>query len=290
MVALSRFFIAALALATSSLALPSNATLSARDLDDLDSPCATDDPYVGLSEAEIAGITANPPLNIPETRTIKVYWNVIHANEIAYNGGYLSSAQVDSAIVALNSQFIGSGFTFQRAQLKYTKNAEWFNEVDKNQLTLDMKNKLHTGTAKDLNIYTVSFTNSKRGGFATFPWKYTKEPKLDGVVMKWNTTPGGSLSNYNQGKILTHEVGHWAGLFHTFQGGCSEKGDEVSDTPAEETAATGCPVSRDTCKDIPGQDPIRNYMDYTYDRCKTDPFTAGQIKRMREMMQQHRAK
>ncbi|KAF8747915.1 Pregnancy-associated plasma protein-A [Rhizoctonia solani] len=220
MVALSRFFIAALALATSSLALPSNATLSARDSDDLDSPCATDDPYVGLSEAEIAGITANPPLNIPETRTIKV----------------------DSAIVALNSQFIGSGFTFQRAQLKYTKNAEWFNEVDKNQLTLDMKNKLHTGTAKDLNIYTVSFTNSKRGGFATFPWKYTKEPKLDGVVMKWNTTPGGGLSNYNQGKILTHEVGHWAGLFHTFQGGCSEKGDEVSDTPAEETAATGCPL------------------------------------------------
>ncbi|CAE6493645.1 unnamed protein product [Rhizoctonia solani] len=289
MVALSRFFIAALALATSSLALPSNATLSARDLDDLDSPCATDDPYLGLSEAEIAGITANPPLNIPETRTIKVYWNVIHANE-TYNGGYLSSAQVDSAILALNSQFIGSGFTFERAQLKYTKNAKWFNEVDKNQLTLDMKNKLHTGTAKDLNIYTVSFMNSKRGGFATFPWKYTKEPKLDGVVMKWNTTPGGGLSNYNQGKILTHEVGHWAGLFHTFQGGCSEKGDEVSDTPAEETAATGCPVSRDTCKDIPGQDPIHNYMDYTYDRCKTDPFTAGQIKRMREMMQQHRAK
>ncbi|QRW22836.1 extracellular metalloprotease [Rhizoctonia solani] len=266
MVALSRFFIAALALATSSLALPSNATLSARDLDDLDSPCATDDPYVGLSEAEIAGITANPPLNIPETRTIKV----------------------DSAILALNSQFVGSGFTFQRAQLKYTKNAKWFNEVDKNQLTLDMKNKLHTGTAKDLNIYTLHEFEAR--WIRYLPMEVYQRAQARWCCHEVEHYPWGSLSNYNQGKILTHEVGHWAGLFHTFQGGCSEKGDEVSDTPAEETAATGCPVSRDTCKDIPGQDPIHNYMDYTYDRCKTDPFTAGQIKRMREMMQQHRAK
>ncbi|CAE7178446.1 unnamed protein product [Rhizoctonia solani] len=153
-----------------------------------------------------------------------------------------------------------------------------------------MKNKLHVGTAKDLNIYSVGFTNSRLGGFATFPWWYTGAPALDGVVFKWNTIPGGTLTNYDQGKILTHEVGHWAGLYHTFQGGCSStKGDYVSDTPAEASAATGCPTGRDSCPDLDGKDPIRNFMDYTYDACKTDKYTNGQITRMQKAMQEHRA-
>ncbi|CCO28768.1 hypothetical protein BN14_02766 [Rhizoctonia solani AG-1 IB] len=127
MVMLTRFLIAALALATSSLALPSNATFSETDSDDLDLLCGTDD-YLssgGLSEANEAR-----PLAVPETRVIQIYWNVIHANN-TYSGGYLSSNQVNSAIAALNLQFIGSGFEFKRAGLNYTKNSEWFLRADK---------------------------------------------------------------------------------------------------------------------------------------------------------------
>jgi hypothetical protein len=59
-------------------------------------------------------------------------------------------------------------------------------------------------------------------GFSSYPWDYANDPVRDGVVCDYRTLPGGSLALTNEGDTGAHEVGHWLGLFHIFEGGCSQ--------------------------------------------------------------------
>jgi hypothetical protein len=242
----------------------------------------------GVSPGRTTGGTEISAALAPGSVTINVYFHVIQSNGTAgvSGTGYFPPSWIDSQITVLNNAYAGAGpggtgantpFRFVKIGVDYTVNSSWYNAGPGSSAESAMKNALRQGTADDLNFYT----NSGAGylGWATFPSSYTSNPKNDGVVCYWESLPGSNYTPYNLGDTGTHEVGHWLGLYHTFQGGCNGSGDQVSDTPAERSAAYGCPSGRDSCRNKSGLDPIENFMDYTDDSCMYR-FTSGQSSRM----------
>ena len=99
--------------------------------------------------------------------------------------------------------------------------------------------------------------------------------------------PGGSALPYNEGMTAVHEVGHWLGLLHTFQGRCSAPGDSVSDTPSERLSAYGCQTGRDSCPFRPGLGPDPQLHGLLDDACM-DNFTPAQAARADSLSLQYR--
>ena len=225
----------------------------------------------------------NPPDTGPVI--VNIYFHVIHSGE----NGELDIADIEASIDVLNGAYAEHGFQFSLAESDYTDNFTWFTECDHSSTETAMKSSLRQGGAMDLNIYSCR-PGQDYLGWATFPSWYGGNPVDDGVVILDGTVPDGYAVPYAEGDTLTHEVGHWLGLYHTFQGGCNGSGDQVADTPAERYPAYGCPIGRDSCttRKTPGLDPITNFMDYSDDSCMFE-FTEGQGERMSSQWAVYRA-
>jgi hypothetical protein len=227
--------------------------------------------YLATHADDLRGVTGG---------TINVYFHVINKGSGISNGD-IPDSQITSQMNVLNAAYAPWGWSFNLVATDRTTNQTWYTAGPGTSAEGAMKDALRQGSADDLNIYS---SNPGGGllGWATFPSSYAGNPSDDGVVILFSSVPGGSAAPYNLGDTATHEVGHWMGLYHTFQGGCAKKanqGDGVADTPAERSPAYGCPVGRNSCSQIAGLDPIENFMDYTDDACM-DEFTTGQDSRM----------
>ena len=247
--------------------------------------CGTPEPTVGEAEALGAAVNAWIKQNhLFAGGQIRVAFHVISSS----NGeGNIPQSQIDAQIQTLNTEFATMGFSFVLDSVDRTVNRKWFGMVPGGGTERQAKQALAIDPAHRLNVYTCKPGQSLLG-WAYFPNSYPESSTMHGVVIHYASVPGGALSAYNEGETLTHEIGHYLGLYHTFQGGCNAPGDYVDDTPYEASAYTGgdCSLQRDTCPSA-GLDPISNYMDYSYDRCLTN-FTTGQKNRMQAITPQYR--
>ncbi|MQA79942.1 MAG: zinc metalloprotease [Streptosporangiales bacterium] len=220
---------------------------------------------------------------------VDVYVHVVHDG----GTGNVGKAQITEQIKVLNDSYSGktggdaTSVSFSLAGTDRTDNSTWATAKPNSSAERSMKKKLRRGGASDLNLYIAEPAGGLLG-WATMPSWYEKHKKSDGVVVLYSTLPGGSTADYDEGDTATHEIGHWLGLYHTFEGGCTGEGDHVADTPAEATAAYECPTSRDSCATAPGNDSVHNFMNYVYDQCMNE-FTAGQADRIGKQWQAYRA-
>lgn len=222
--------------------------------------------------------------------TVPVWFHVIREDSTVA-GGNLPRKRILAQMDVLNESFSGAtggaptGFRFTLAGVTRTTNKSWFH-LSGNGKDKKMKAALKVGGTGTLNIYSASLGQNLLG-YAYLAQDAASVGVLDGVVVHFESLPGGAFDIYSEGDTATHEVGHWFDLFHTFDGGCKGDGDHVSDTAPEASPAFNCPTGRDTCSQ-PGLDPITNFMDYSQDSCMFE-FTAGQAARMQQAWTAFRA-
>lgn len=203
--------------------------------------------------------------------------------------GDVPQATVDRQIAALNEAYAsasaesGLRFEFDVQSVTRTQGPDMCDQGNEAKV----KQQLRKGAANALNLYITDLSACGLLGYSSWPWDLGKNGvTADGVVIHYDTLPGGQYKPYNLGRTTIHEIGHWLGLYHTFQSGCGGSGDAVDDTPACAGPSEGCPTDKDTCPQ-PGSDPVRNFMDYSDDLCMR-AFSAGQHQRVEQMWKQYR--
>ncbi len=161
--------------------------------------------------------------------------------------------------------------------ITYSNDDRWFDDRRAYWQTLAWD------TSRYMNIYTNT-ASGYLGYVPDLPQGQIAGEDFDRVVVNWAAfgRNGPIGPPFDQGRTLTHEVGHYLGLEHTFVGGCAlpancyTNGDLICDTNPEAEPTSGC-SDRISCG---SSDPIHNYMDYSHDLCMFE-FTPEQTRRMR---------
>lgn len=246
-------------------------------------------------------------------KIIPVVFHVIHNN----GPEKISIAQCESAIEALNRDFrrqygtrggsMGVDTEIEFSLATIDPNGFPTTGVTYTQSTLtnhnmnndfNLKQLIIWDTERYLNIWVVKEIAGGSGGTVLGYAYYPGAPaNLDGIVNRADCL--GSKEIYPQGyyfgdnaysRTLTHEVGHYLNLPHTFEGGCFG-GDGIQDTPPVDSPNYGSVKRINSCNndvgiDLPDQ--VRNYMDYANDYV-ADMFTEEQKQEMHAALSFYRS-
>ena len=240
----------------------------------------------------------------PPVYTIPVVFHILHD----YGTENISDAQVHDAIRVLNEDFtktnadtgaIISAFKpiIGNAEIKFKlaqkdPNGNCTNGINhiysKETYIGDDGSKINQWPRdKYLNIWTVDSISIGAAGYTFLPIWVHNSPAMDGIIVLSHYVGSIGTSTPQRSRTLTHEVGHWLNLEHTW-GGTNNPGlasncnddDGVSDTPnTQGTTGGACNLSQNTCNSL---DNVQNHMDYS--GCSAGMFTKGQTTRMRAAM------
>ncbi|KAF2156125.1 zincin [Myriangium duriaei CBS 260.36] len=221
--------------------------------------------------------------------SIGTYFHIVSTAAL---NGTITPAMVSAQLAALNTAYAPYLISFRLLGTEYLVNDAWAAAANASALAA-LKTASRKGSYSTLNVYFHSSLPNGVLGTCTLPASLGTGKisaavyAQDGCDVAAQSMPGGSITGYNAGKTAVHEVGHWLGLLHVFEGyACSGLGDYVSDTPVQSTATEGCPIKpqKDSCvgQGMDGVDAVHNYMDYSTDACY-ERFSTGQVQRMREI-------
>lgn len=268
-------------------------------------------------EAAIADMQASNAQRSSQAYTLPIVVHIMHDGAPIGTGSNVSDAQVISAINALNADFAGAfggadiDITFELAARDPEGNPS--TGITRTNVSATIPSFSNTGmvttslldpaaemAVKELshwpgedyiNVWVLHKLNGGNSplGFAYLP---PTSGTHDGIVLFHQVFGTGDefnlMSNFDQNRTITHEMGHYLGLLHTFSNtascnaetNCSAQGDKVCDTPPT-TGSVGC--SYLTCPETM----VENFMDYSNDGCM-EAFTEGQRTRMRDALVAYR--
>ena len=248
------------------------------------------------SRVERIQLNANQRATPDSIKVIPVVVHVIH------NGGVnnISQAQVESQIVVLNEDYgklpgtngdgngVDTRVRFCLAKIDPDGNCT--NGIVRIESPLAAHKTYQRALLKELsfwdnerymNIYVVQSINGGVGGYSSFPGGPADE---DGMVVRHTLFGKGVGTASGLGRTTSHEIGHWFGLYHTFNNGCGgdvcTDGDYVCDTPPQAEPSFNCSTLNTCSNDNPDENDLKeNYLNYTPDNCQ-DMLTQGQKDRI----------
>jgi hypothetical protein len=288
-------------------------------------PCATDEyfkqqlinhPEIAAAEKAINDSAAQQVQQIIMNKTGKVLYVPVVFHIIHENGAEnISQAQIMDQLRIVNEDFrkkagtngastdpLAADMEIEFRLAQYDPNGNKHDGINRvfstltNNANNNVKPLSYWDARKYLNIWVVKSINVNTGlsgtvlGYAQFPWNLNFQTTTDGIVIRSDQVGIiGSGQQSQAGRTLTHEIGHWLGLYHTFQDGCvgatsitcASQGDRVCDTPPVADASFGCNIGRNSCSnDSPNlPDMVKNYMDYSDGTC-LNTYTVGQKARV----------